>query len=65
MIGGIALAIGEVLELRDGLIHDMGDVSHMLSYAEGAGLTTSIMEVKPLVEQRISTFMRFKTLTFE
>ena len=26
----------------------------MLSYAEGAGLTTSIMEVKPLVEQRIS-----------
>tara|TARA_B100001079_G_scaffold269629_1_gene282244 strand:+ start:781 stop:2553 length:1773 start_codon:yes stop_codon:yes gene_type:complete len=43
-----------LLELRDGLIHDMGDVSHMLSYAEGAGLTTSIMEVKPLVEQRIS-----------
>ena len=41
-------------ELRDDLIHDMGDVSHMLSYAEGAGLTTSIMEVKPLVEQRIS-----------
>ena len=40
--------------LRDDLIHDMGDVSHMLSYAEGAGLTTSIMEVKPLVEQRIS-----------
>ena len=45
---------GEIVELRDGLIHDMGDVSHMLSYAEGAGLTTSIMEVKPLVEQRIS-----------
>jgi geranylgeranyl diphosphate synthase type I len=43
-----------LLELRDDLIHDMGDVSHMLSYAEGAGLTTSIMEVKPLVEQRIS-----------
>ena len=40
--------------LRDDLIHDMGDVSHMLSYAKGAGLTTSIMEVKPLVEQRIS-----------
>ena len=41
-------------ELRDDLIHDMGDVSHMLTYAKGAGLTTSIMEVKPLVEQRIS-----------
>ncbi|MEC8257798.1 MAG: isopentenyl-diphosphate delta-isomerase, partial [Candidatus Thermoplasmatota archaeon] len=40
--------------LRDDLIHDMGDVSNMLSYATGAGLSTSIMEVKPLVEQRIS-----------
>ncbi len=41
-------------ELKDGLIHDMGDVSHMLTYAKGAGLATSIMEVKPLVEERIS-----------
>ena len=40
--------------LRDDLIHDMGDVSNLLSYATGAGLSTSIMEVKPLVEQRIS-----------
>ncbi len=50
-------AVGDanlLLGLRDNLIHDMGDVSNMLSYATGAGLTTSIMEVKPLVEQRIS-----------
>ena len=40
--------------LRDDLIHDMGDVSHMLTYATGAGLSTSIKEVKPLVEKRIS-----------
>ena len=44
----------KLLGLRDGMIHDMGDVSHMLSYATGAGLSTSIMEVKPLVEKRIS-----------
>ena len=44
----------KLLGLRDGMIHDMGDVSHMLTYATGAGLSTSIMEVKPLVEKRIS-----------
>ena len=43
-----------IVKLRDGLIHDMGDVSDMLSTATGAGLNTSIMEVKPLVERRIS-----------
>jgi geranylgeranyl diphosphate synthase type I len=45
-------------DLSDDLIHDMGDVSHMLSYAEGAGLTVSIQEVKPLVERRISDSLR-------
>ena len=35
------------------IYHDMGDVSDMLSTATGAGLNTSIMEVKPLVERRI------------
>ena len=37
----------------DELIHDMGDVSHMLPNAIGADLTTSIEEVKDLVENRI------------
>ena len=37
----------------DGLIHDMGDVSHMLPGATGADLKTSIAEVKDLVESRI------------
>ena len=37
----------------DDLIHDMGDVSHLLPTAKGAGLETSIGEVKDLVEQRI------------
>ncbi len=37
----------------DDLIHDMGDVSHMLPNAVGADLFTSIAEVKPLVEKRI------------
>ena len=37
----------------DDLIHDMGDISHMLPDAVGAGLTTSIAEVKELVESRI------------
>tara|TARA_B100000900_G_scaffold66190_1_gene51375 strand:+ start:25766 stop:27580 length:1815 start_codon:yes stop_codon:yes gene_type:complete len=41
-------------KLVDSEIHDMGDVSHMLSYSEGAGLSISIQEVKPLVEYRIS-----------
>ena len=39
--------------LSDDLIHDMGDVTHMLPGAEGASLITSIMEVKPLIEERI------------
>tara|TARA_B100001540_G_scaffold313662_1_gene337010 strand:+ start:103 stop:1833 length:1731 start_codon:yes stop_codon:yes gene_type:complete len=39
----------------DDLIHDMGDVSHMLPNAEGADLKTSIAEVKELVESRIET----------
>ena len=38
---------------KDDLIHDMGDVSHMLPNAIGADLTTSIAEVKDLVENRI------------
>jgi len=37
----------------DEIIHDMGDVSHLLPYAKGAGLTTSIEEIKDLVEKRI------------
>ena len=40
-------------ELADDKIHDMGDVTHMLPEAEGAGLDISILEVKPLVEKRI------------
>ena len=50
-------AIGDetkISELVDDEIHDMGDVSHMLTYSEGAGLSLSIQEVKPLVENRIS-----------
>ena len=39
----------------DDLIHDMGDISHMLPSAEGADLKTSIAEVKDLVESRIET----------
>lgn len=46
--------IDSIMRLRDGNIHDMGDVSNMLSSATGAGLNTSIMEVKPFIEQRIS-----------
>ena len=37
----------------DDWIHDMGDVSHMLPNAIGADLSTSIAEVKDLVEGRI------------
>ena len=40
-------------QLSDNRIHDMGDVTHMLPEAEGAGLNISVLEVKPLVEQRI------------
>ncbi len=39
--------------LQDDLIHDMGDVTHMLPNAEGADLFISIKEVKPFIEQRI------------
>ena len=39
--------------LSDDKIHDMGDVTHMLPEAVGAGLNISVLEVKPLVEQRI------------
>ena len=45
-------------DLADDLIHDMGDVSHMLPDAEGADLLTAIMEVKPLIEQRIEHSLR-------
>ena len=39
--------------LQDGIIHDMGDVTHMLPNAEGADLLTSIREVQPFIERRI------------
>lgn len=45
-------------ELADDRIHDMGDITHMLPNAEGADLLTSIMEVKPLIEQRIESSLR-------
>lgn len=45
-------------ELADNEIHDMGDVSDLLPNAEGADLLTSIMEVKPLIEDRIETSLR-------
>ena len=54
-------AVGDsekISQISDDVIHDMGDVSHMLSYAEGAGLDISIKEVKPLVERRISDSLR-------
>ena len=44
--------------LSDGIIHDMGDVSHMLPDAVGADLLTSIKEVKPLVEWRIESSLK-------
>ena len=37
----------------DEIIHDMGDISHMLPGAIGADLSTSIAEVKSMVEDRI------------
>ena len=48
----------ELTSLADDRIHDMGDITHMLPNAEGADLLTSIMEVKPLIEQRISSSLR-------
>ena len=47
-----------LVKMRDEDIHDMGDVTHMLPNAEGADLLTSIMEVKPLIEQRIENSLR-------
>lgn len=47
-----------LVKMGDDLIHDMGDVTHMLPNAEGADLLTSIMEVKPLIEQRIESSLR-------
>ena len=44
--------------LSDEKIHDMGDISHMLPGAQGADLLTSILEVKPLIEQRIEASLR-------
>ena len=48
----------KLVQLGDDRIHDMGDVSYMLPNAEGADLLTSIMEVKPLIEQRIELSLR-------
>lgn len=45
-------------ELADDRIHDMGDITHMLPNAVGADLLTSIMEVKPLIEERIESSLR-------
>tara|TARA_B100001769_G_scaffold274990_1_gene275119 strand:- start:1512 stop:3242 length:1731 start_codon:yes stop_codon:yes gene_type:complete len=47
----------------DDLIHDMGDVSHMLPNAIGADLSTSISEVKELVESRIERALTHSKLT--
>ena len=47
----------------DGLIHDMGDVSHMLPNAVGADLSTSIAEVKELVENRMERALTHTQLT--
>ena len=40
--------------LFDEHIHDLGDVSHMLPNAVGADLSTSVLEVLPLIESRIA-----------
>ena len=45
-------------ECSDELIHDMGDITYMLPGAVGADLLTSIMEVKPLIEQRIENSLK-------
>ncbi len=45
-------------DLYDPTIHDMGDVSHMLPGATGAGLLTSVQEVLPLIESRIERRLR-------
>jgi geranylgeranyl diphosphate synthase type I len=46
----------------DDLIHDMGDVSHLLPSAKGADLMTSIAEVKDLVEIRIERALTHTSL---
>ena len=46
----------------DDLIHDMGDVSHLLPNAQGASLATSIGEIKDLVELRIERALTHSTL---
>ena len=46
----------------DDSIHDMGDVSHMLPNATGANLSTSIAEVKDLVESRIERALTHSNL---
>jgi geranylgeranyl diphosphate synthase type I len=46
----------------DDLIHDMGDVSHLLPNATGADLMTSIAEVKDLVELRIEKALTHTSL---
>ena len=46
----------------DDLIHDMGDVSHLLPNAIGADLMTSIAEVKDLVELRIERALTHTSL---
>ncbi|MBT4066107.1 MAG: isopentenyl-diphosphate delta-isomerase [Euryarchaeota archaeon] len=48
--------------VADDLIHDMGDVSHMLPGATGADLNTSIAEVKELVEHRIERALKHTSL---
>jgi geranylgeranyl diphosphate synthase type I len=49
-------AIGDAdacASLCDDLIHDMGDITHMLPGAIGADLATSLQEVRPFIERRI------------
>lgn len=49
-----ATAAEDLQALRDDHIHDLGDVSHMLPNAVGADLSTSVLEVLPLIESRIA-----------
>lgn len=44
--------------LSDDIIHDMGDVTDMLPGAVGPDLLTAILEVKPLIEERIEQSLR-------
>ena len=47
-----------IKDLSSPVIHDMGDVSHMLPGATGADLLTSVKEVLPLIETRIERRLR-------